>query len=383
MTSAVFAIPGDIDLRTGGYTYDRRVLALLPQFGVGVQHLALPGGYPAPSPEDLAATARVLAQVPKEAVLLIDGLAYGAMPPDIVAAARGPIVALVHHPLCLETGLSPERQTELRASETVALALARHVVVTSATTAAALAAQFGVPADRITVAEPGTDAAPRAKAKTSPTGNRARQGLHLLAVGSIVPRKGYDLLVRALDRLGYLDWELVIAGDRERSPETTASLVYQIERSRVRDRIRLAGPLDERALAALYARTDLFVMSSLYEGYGMVLGEALVRGLPIVATTGGAAAATAPDRAALKVPPGNVDALSRALRRAMTDAALRRKLAGAAWAAGQKLPRWEDTARIVAGAIERAAQGDSPPPCGEGPGAGGTPTSDGLGGTLP
>ena len=168
MTAAVFAIPGDIDLRTGGYTYDRRVLALLPRYGVAAQHLPLPGGYPAPTPEDLAATARVLAQVPKEAVLLIDGLAYGAMPPDVIAAARGPIVALVHHPLCLETGLSPERQAELRASETAALALARHVIVTSATTAGTLLTEFGVPADRITVAEPGTDAASRVKVINRP-----------------------------------------------------------------------------------------------------------------------------------------------------------------------------------------------------------------------
>jgi glycosyltransferase involved in cell wall biosynthesis len=349
------------------------VLALLPRYGVTVQHLTLPGGYPAPAREEVAATAQALAQMPKEAVLLVDGLAYGAMPPDIIAAARGPIVALVHHPLCLETGLSAERQAALKASETAALALARHVVVTSATTAGTLVTQFGIPTERITVAEPGTDPARRAKASGAVPGAGAPRGLHLLAVGSIVPRKGYDLLVQALARLSDLDWQLVIAGDRDRSPETTAALLALIGRSRVHDRIRLAGPLDERALEALYARTDLFVMSSLYEGYGMVLGEALVRGLPIVATTGGAAAATAPDRAALKVPPGNVDALARALRRAMTDAALRRKLADAAWAAGQKLPRWEDTARIVAGAIRDAAGRAPPPPCGEGPGVGGTP----------
>ncbi len=361
MTAAVFAIPGDINLRTGGYTYDRRVMALLPQLGVAVQHLALPGGYPAPTPEELAATARALAQVPRDVVLLVDGLAYGAMPPQIIAHAKGPIVALVHHPLCLETGLSAERQAELEASEAAALALAQHIVVTSATTAGTLMTQFGLPAERITVAEPGTDPAPRAKAMRAVPGGRAPKGLRLLTVGSIVPRKGYDLLVQALARLADLDWRLVIAGDGERSPDTTAALVGQIRRSRVRDRIRLAGPLDERALAALYARTDLFVLSSLYEGYGMVLGEALVRGLPIVATTGGAAAATVPDGAALKVPPGNVDALCRALRRAMTDKALRRKLADAAWAAGRRLPRWEDTARSVAGTLEGAApEGTAP-----------------------
>src|SRR5512145_2889063 len=101
MTSAVFAVPGDINLPTGGYTYDRRVMALLPRQGVEVQHLALPAGYPAPTPGDLAATAQAFAQAPRGTVLLIDGLAYGAMPPDVIAAARGPIVALVHHPLCL------------------------------------------------------------------------------------------------------------------------------------------------------------------------------------------------------------------------------------------------------------------------------------------
>jgi glycosyltransferase involved in cell wall biosynthesis len=331
------------------------VLALLPRFGVEVRHLALPGGYPAPTPGELEATARALAQVPKEAVLLVDGLAYGAMPPEVIGEAKCPVVALVHHPLCLETGLTPERQAELKASETAALALARHIVVTSPTTARTLATLFGMPAEGITVAEPGTDPAPRARAQRTMPGGRPSRRLRLLAVGSVVPRKGYDILVQALAGLAHLDWEIVIAGDRERSPETTAALLLQIRRSRVRGRIRLAGPLDEPALAALYARSDLFVMSSLYEGYGMVLAEALVRGLPIVATTGGAAAATVPDRAALKVPPGNVDALSRALRRAMTDAALREKLADAAWAAGRKLPRWEDTARLVAGAVGGAA----------------------------
>jgi glycosyltransferase involved in cell wall biosynthesis len=354
MTSAAFAIPGDINLRTGGYIYDRRVMALLPQYGVTVRHLALPGGYPAPGAEELRATAQAFAQVPKEAVLLVDGLAYGAMPPEVIGAAKGPIVALVHHPLCLETGLTAERQIGLKASESAALALARAIVVTSATTARTLTTEFGIAAERITVAEPGTDPAPRVKARMRPSRGLAG-GLRLLAVGSVVPRKGYDVLVQALARLADLDWELVIAGDSDRSPETTAALLAQVGRSRVRDRIRLAGSLDEHALAALYAGTDLFVMASLYEGYGMVLAEALIRGLPVVATTGGAAAATVPDRVALKVPPGDVDALSKVLRRAMSDAALRRKLADAAWAAGQKLPRWETTARLIAGAIRDAA----------------------------
>ena len=352
MIASVFAIPGDINLRTGGYIYDRRVMALLPRFNVAVEHLALPGAYPSPSAEDLRATARAFAKVPRDSVLLVDGLAYGAMPVGVISHAQCPIVALVHHPLCLETGLSAERQAELKASETAALRPARHVIVTSATTARTLIAEFAVPKHRLTVAEPGTDAALRAEASAA-VGRRTT--LRLLAVGSIVPRKGYDILVQALDLLSHLDWELTIAGDRDRSPETTRALQSQIQGSSMSERIRLAGSLDENALGDLYARADLVVMSSLYEGYGMVLGEALARGLPIVTTTGGAAAETVPDGAALKVPPGDVDAMTSALGRAMTDAALRKNLADAAWAAGQKLPRWEDTARIIAGVIRDVA----------------------------
>jgi glycosyltransferase involved in cell wall biosynthesis len=86
----------------------------------------------------------------------------------------------------------------------------------------------------------------------------------------------------------------------------------------------------------------------------MVLAEALARGLPLVASTGGAAGETVPDAAALKVPPGDVLALREALRRAIADPALRRRLSDAAWAAGQALPRWTDTAATVARVLRDA-----------------------------
>lgn len=345
MTTVVFAIPGDLNLPTGGYTYDRRVLALLPRLGVTARHLELPAGYPAPTAADLDATARAFAATPKDAVLMVDGLAYGAMPTDVIKQASCPIIALVHHPLCLETGLTDARTAELRASETAALALAQRVIVTSRTTAQTLIEGFAVLPDKLTIAEPGTDPAPRAPGSSGT--------LQLLAVGSVVPRKAYDILVRALERVATaVPWELTIAGATDRSPETTAALAAQIEASPLASRIRMIGGLSESALADVYARSDVLVLSSLYEGYGMVLTEALARGLPIVTTTGGAAAETVPDAAALKVPPADVDALARALERIIADAALRRRLSDAAWAFAQtSLPRWQDTAARVAAVI--------------------------------
>jgi glycosyltransferase involved in cell wall biosynthesis len=349
MTPAVFAIPGNIELPTGGYMYDRRVLALLAQFGVAARHVQLPGSFPDPSAADLDEAGRLLAAAAPGAAILIDGLAYGAMPAEVIARVRAPIVALVHHPLCLEAGLAKARQDALFALEKAALALARRVIVTSRVTARTLAADFAVPADQITAAEPGTDPAPRAEGS-------AGGPLQLLSVGAIVPRKACDILVRALGSLKDRDWRLTIAGPTDRSPEALAAVHAAIADAALADRITLVGPVNQERLADLYASADGFLTASLYEGYGMVLAEAMARGLPIVCTTGGAAVETVADDAAIKVPPGDERALSLAVQRILHDTGLRRRMADASWAAGQKLPRWEETARIIAGVIKEVAQ---------------------------
>ena len=343
MPDAVFAIPGDLALPTGGYAYDRRIMALLGNFGVAVRHLPLPGSFPVPTASDLDETARALRGVDTRAVLMVDGLAYGAMPAQLIDALPSPILALVHHPLCLEAGLDATRREALRASERSALARARHVLVTSPTTAATLVADFAVPRERITVAVPGTDPAARARGTGVP--------LQLLSVGAVVPRKAHDILVRALAPLQRRDWRLTIVGPTDRDPGALAALEAALHDTGLAQRVVLHGPAGTDELARLYAAADLFVMASLYEGYGMVLAEALARGLPIVCTTGGAAAETVPDAAALKVAPGDEGALTDAVGRLLDDARLRSRLGDAAWAAGQALPPWEETARIVAGAI--------------------------------
>lgn len=343
MADAVFAIPGDIGAATGGYEYARRLLQMLPEFGIAVSHLKLPGSFPAPAAKDLAQTKQLLSATPAGASLLIDGLAYGAMPTDLIAALERRTVALVHHPLYLETGLSKARSAELFESEKAALALAHHVVASSRTTQAILVKDFNVSAIRITVAEPGTDPAARASGTGTP--------MQLLAVGAISPRKGYDVLVRALEPLRHLDWRLTIAGALDRDPATAEALAQLIAERGPSDRIRLAGKVVPATLERFYSSADVFVMPSLFEGYGMVLAEAMARGLPIVCTTGGAAAETVPGAAAIKVAPGDVDALTQALHRALTDRKLRRRLADASWDAGRTLPTWNETARRVAAAL--------------------------------
>lgn len=350
-TVCAFVIPGDITLATGGYAYDRHVLARFAAHGIAARHVPLPGSYPSPSGADIAASEQAMAALPDDTVLLIDGLAYGAMPADMIRRIRQPIVALVHHPLGLEAGLTPQRAERLKQLETEALGLARRVVVTSAMTGRTLVSDFAVPADKLAVAEPGTVRVERAIG--TPSEERERSGLQMLAVGSVVERKGYQYLIEALRPLSHLPWTLIIVGVK-RDIQLRNRLEDMVAAYGVQDRICFVGEQSDVALSIRYKHADLFVMSSLFEGYGMVLAEAMAYGLPIVCTTGGAAAETVPDDAALKVEPGNAIALQKALGRAMADEALRRRLADASWASGQKLPTWDDTTKTIAAEIVRA-----------------------------
>lgn len=342
MSAIVFAIPGDIDAPTGGYGYDRRVLQEWRETGVTARHLALPSGFPFPTEAALAATEALLAATAPTDILLIDGLAFGAFPEALAARFASRLVALVHHPLALETGLASDQVDRLRVSESAALRHVRAVAVTSPATAQVLTSSFGVPESRISVAVPGVDPAPRA------SGTGGDGPLQLLAVGSLIPRKGYDVLIEALTAIADRDWCLTIVGSADYAPETTAAIVTGIRAAGLADRVLLAGAVHPESLGELYGKADLFVMPSLYEGYGMVLTEALARGLPVITTLSGAGAEALPDAAALKIPPRDVSALAKAIAKLIDAPAERRRRAGAAWAAAADLPRWSETARIVA-----------------------------------
>jgi glycosyltransferase involved in cell wall biosynthesis len=340
VAEVAFAVPGDLQSRTGGYAYARKLLKLLPTYGVRVRLVALPDAFPHPSSADLAETKRSLSGTADDAVLLIDGLAYGAMPTDLIAALGRPVAALVHHPLGLESGLNPDRRSALLACEAAALAMAWRVIVTSPATARLLAADFGVSPERITVAVPGVEPAERARGTGSP--------VRLIAVGAVSPRKGYEDLIEALSGLRGLDWRLTIAGSLDRDPAASQRLRRMIEAQDLCGRVTLAGAVPDDVLGRLYDEADVFVSASLFEGYGMALAEAMARGLPLVASTGGAAAETVPDGAGLKAPPRDTDALRQALRRLIAGSRLRRDLADSSWAAGRHLPRWSETAATVA-----------------------------------
>jgi glycosyltransferase involved in cell wall biosynthesis len=339
-----FAIPGDLRTPTGGYAYARRLMREMPWQGIELVPLPLPGGFPLPDARGLRRTREALAALPPDRPVLVDGLALGALPERLLAGIAAPIVALCHHPLALETGIDTEMARRLEASERAALARASHVVTTSNATAAILTADFAVPAARITVARPGTDAAPRAAGSGGP-------GCHILAVGSLTPRKGHDRLVRMLAEHKALDWRLGIVGPA-RDRRAAVELRALIAGFGLGDRVTLAGPLPPDELAVAYQRSDLFALASSFEGFGMAFAEAMAHGLAVVGLRS-AAVEEATAGAARLVGPGELSATLAAL---IADAAERRALAARCWTAAQTLLRWPETAAIVAAVLRRAGE---------------------------
>ena len=341
---AFFLIPGDLTRKTGGYGYDRRVMADASRLGVTLEHIALPAGFPFPNENERAQTISILRGLPQGVPLLIDGLAFGAFDQEMLDALKGPVIALVHHPLAYENGIVPDDAARLKVSERAALACANGVIVTSAPTKAILIDDYQVPPQNIQVAIPGTDAAPQARGsgEASPV---------ILGVGSLTPRKAWNVLIDALAQCIDLKWRMVIAGE---GPERDG--LEQLIASRgLEQRISLVGEVSEQQLHQLYDSADLFVMPSLYEGFGMALTEALARGLPCIASDGVVALQHLPLEAALSVKAGDVTELASALRAACAPDK-RAIMAQHARESAQILPRWDDTARTIVETIRSVAR---------------------------
>lgn len=365
-------LPGNPGARTGGYVYDRRIIAGLTELGWRTTVHALDPSFPQPTPAARKQARDVLAGLPSGRIVVLDGLVLGGLTRELEAQAeRLRLVALIHHPLALETGLDATAARRLHESERAALALARRVIVTSRWTSRALA-EYGVAAAQIRVVEPGIDSARRARslpaaraARLRPRDRPGRDGLHagkrepplnLLCVATLTPRKGHTVLLDALALLRDRRWHLTCAGSLTRDAGTAAAVRRQIDRLRLGPRISLLGELDAAALQRCYARSDLFVLASHLEGYGMALAEAMAHGLPVISTTAGAIPETVPDDAGLLVPPGDSRALAKALASVMDNAVLRQRLARRALAARAVLPTWRQSAQRFEQALTGLAE---------------------------
>ena len=354
----LFVVPGDPQQNTGGYRYVRELVAALNQAGAlnqpgtNARIAGLPGQFPQPDTVALTAMNELLASAAEQSWVVLDGLAMSAMP-EILEAHRSRLnlVALIHHPLTDETGLSSQQQAWFFAAEKRALAAVPHVITTSRFTAERLRG-FDVAPDRIHVAEPGVEK--RASAAPEHSANGRAEGaktIRLLCVAQLSPRKAQHQLVEALSGLKELPWQCVLAGACDRDPHYAEQVRQQIQQAGLCSRITLTGEVDGDALAALYNNTDVFVLPSLYEGYGMVIDEALGVGLPIISSNGGALLHTADRPGVAMYHAGDVAALRERLGIWITNPDVLAQARLSAESESRLVRIWADTAEAFTAAL--------------------------------
>jgi glycosyltransferase involved in cell wall biosynthesis len=341
-----FLVPGSLETRTGGYEYDRRIIAGLRTHGWRVAVHELDAGFPNPTRPTLMHATDVFRAIPDGSLVVVDGLAFGAMPDEVTHEARRlRFVPVIHQPLGEGVGLTEEAAADLRASERRALASAALVIVTGAGTMTAMA-QHGVAPDRVALVEPGTD-----KGRVS-MGSRS-DTLELLTVATVNSGKGHALLVEALAGIDRRDWHLTCAGSLDRDPAAVARVRDLLRDHHLEDRVSLVGELGGDDLEACYARADLFVLPTLSETYGMAVAEALAHGLPVISTNVGAIPQLVGDGAGMIIAAGDVHALRGALRLVMTDKGVRARFAFGARRVRQRLRSWDAAVETMAAALER------------------------------
>lgn len=334
-------VPGPITAISGGYGYDRRIVAELRAAGHAVDVIELGGRHPVSDGAALESARAAMAQVAPDAIPVIDGLGLPAFDGILDRAAVG----LIHHPTSMEAGFPSDDVAWLRDAERRLFPALAGCIVTSPTTAETLASAFGVAAERIASVVPGTDEAPLSRGSGGST-------CRILSVGTLIPRKGHELLLRALARLFDLDWHLTIAGGAP-DPVHAAALRNLAEDLKIAQRVTFAGVATGEALEGLWQGADVFALATEYEGYGMAIAEALKRGLPVAITKGGAAGALVPVEAGAVCEVGDVVTFSKSIRRVIFDTELRAEMAQAAWEAGQKLPGWAAQGRAFADALAK------------------------------
>lgn len=340
MNAVHVLVPDGIDEPTrpsGGNVYDRRICQGLAADGWSVHEHPVPGSWPRPDRAARAALSEVVAKIPDGAVVLLDGLVASTSPETLVPEARRlRLVVLVHMPL----GVEPADDGAAAARERAVLSAAAAVVATSPWTRRRLLDRHALRPSRVHVAEPGVDPAGLVPGTAS--------GGELLCVAAVTQDKGHEVLLPALALLRDRPWRCVLVGTLDREPDLVVRLRRRTRDDGIAERVCFAGPRTGSDLDAAYASADVLVLPSRAETFGMVVTEALVRGLPVIATAVGGlpetlGRAAGGGRPGLLVPPDQPGALAEALSGWLDDADLRQRLRRAARARRAALPGWQTT----------------------------------------
>lgn len=336
-------IYGSLNIISGGYLYDRKLVEHLRRAGDTVEIISLPWrNYLVHLSDNFSATLFQHLRDVRVDVLLQDELNHPSLfylNRRLRSRVRFPILSIVHHLRSSEA--HPAWQKFFyRWIERQYLAGVDGFVFNSQTTRQAVNAMLGRAPVNSVVAYPAGDRL-NPQIDSAMIYNRAREpgALRIIFVGNLIPRKGLHILLDALTRLPVDTWQLVIVGN----PNVDARYVRKI-RARNLKNVEWVGVLEDDALARVLAQSQLLVVPSEYEGYGIVYLEAMSFGVPAIATTAGAAREIVTDGVnGFLIVPNDATTLAARIERLAHD---REQLAQMSLAARERFlahPRWNNT----------------------------------------
>ena len=323
---------------TGGNVYDDQLTRSLHDLGVDVRRHRVGGTWPADAERHRADVAPALAG----GRWLVDSIVACAVP-DLVLAARErgrPWTILLHSLLSTETGLAPAEQERYQVLEESALLGARRVIATSRWAADDLRRRH--PTVDVVVAHPGVLPAPLTAWSDA--------GARLLSLASVTPTKNQLGLIEALGRLTDLPWSARLVGGDRVVPDYTSTVKAAVVARGLVGRVHITGPLVDAELEQVWATTDLLVLTSRSETYGMVVVEALSRGVPAVVVAGTGAVEALGQVAGVRpgaVIPPDERVLAQVLRGWLTDPDLRCRWRTTARRRRTSLSTWAECAKTV------------------------------------
>ena len=350
----------DRDEPTGGNVYNRALMAELRALGIDVRLQKLAGPWPDGDATSHLMLARALQAAP---ACLVDGIVASGSP-DVVAAAvesSHAVTIVVHLPISDELSLEPAQRQRYALLESQAVHAASGVLCSSRWAAAELSRRYG--RDDVGVAIPGVTPAAVAP------GSRDSGPPRFLSVASLTPTKDQLTLVRALAQLADLPWTADLIGSDRADPGYAAQVRAEIAAAGLAERVMVPGILAGPALDEKWDTADLLVLTSRIETYGLVVVEALARGIAAVVSAGTGAVEALQEGATTDsaetpgtaVAAGDAETLAAVLRRWLTEPILRHSWRHAALARRDTLPGWQQTAEAVLGYLNRQQRSPSTP----------------------
>jgi len=330
-----FIIPGELDQLTGGYIYDRKIISGLAGDGHRVIVHNPGNDFPFPGRGSLDRCRKIFKSLEPGEPVIIDSLALG--PSEAIISSLvdpSPLIALVHLPLFMNPSFSERETHYFRLLETRAWSKMAVIIAVSLHTKQIIQ-ECGVDSSKVQVISPRAESLTRKE-------NYPLAPRNLLCVANYTGNKGHLMLVEALFNLKNSDWIVRCYGDKKREGGYFAKLQQTVNSKGLQNRILFKGSLPHEALPEVYLSSDLFILPSEYESFPMVLAEALMHGIPVIAAEAGGIPEVVPDGAGLLFKPRSINSLQAAINEAIENTGLYKKLCHKAAGYYKSAYSWND-----------------------------------------